>query len=746
MDDTLHTMDAPEAPEAVGMSRDKLEEMFTRRLRSAVSARAGSGIESEWEEDQDQYDGIDELNPSQSGSQSKASPNMGARARRGGARSRVFLNITKPKILSATARVSEMALPTDDRPWEFDCTPVPEIDAAIESGSQEEVTLGDGTRVPAEVAAKALKDKARKKAERAQDYVDDWFVEGRVYAQIRRAIRDAARIGTGIIKGPVPVVRTDRRWSVGPDGVTQLSVVERLAPTSTCVSCWDLFPDPSVTDDLQAGAYLFEREYATSRTLREFAKTPGYDADTLVEILREGPLKISQYDERQERRTRPLESEDYEVYHYWGDLDPEDLINSGLSVRGVLEPAQEGDPEALETRRMQLERLATLTSVSIVATMINGRLVRVAPNPLETGAFPFDVVRWEAVEGRLWGSSATRSVRTPQRMLNASARAMMENVGMAKGPQVVAMRELIEPADQTDAINGRKLWWFKPNADVKDVRAAFAVFNIEPIQPYLRDIINFSLEMADQLSNLPMLLQGMQGQATQTVGGMAMLEANATSPLKAHAKLLDDDLFTPHLTRYYDWLMQDPEVPEDAKGDLRVQPRAASVLVYRDFLANFLPQLLPFVKDPAFKLDPEKYVAELLRNNRFSPERVQLSPEQVQAMQEQAANAQPPEDPRITSANISATVKAKTMEAEIADRTQERQFKAEQADLNRQVQVYVTEMQKEIQAMEFAGQREMSFDQLKAMLAAKSMDIKTKRELFAAERQFAVNEGEGRGL
>ena len=38
------------------------------------------------------------------------------------------------------------------------------------------------------------------------------------------------------------------------------------------------------------------------------------------------------------------------------------------------------------------------------------------------------------------------------------------------------------------------------------------------------------------------------------------------------------------------------------------------------FLANFLPQLLPFVKDPAFKLDPEKYVAELLRNNRFSPE------------------------------------------------------------------------------------------------------------------------------
>lgn len=741
-------MDQEQAPvqtEAIGLTRDTLEAMLARRLRSAVSARAASGIEEEWEEDQDQYEGIDELNPAGAGETSKSNPEARSRAARAG-KSRVFLNITKPKVSSATARVTEMALPTDDRPWEFDPTPVPELDQAIEQDRQDMVTLGDGSQVPAADAARALVEKARKKAGRAQEFVDDWLTEGRVYAEIRRAIRDAGRVGTGVLKGPVPVVRQDRRWQTGPDGVTQLSIVERIAPTSSSVSCWDLFPDPSVTDNLHAGAYVWEREYSTAKGLREMAKMPGYDAEAIAAILQEGPIKVDQLDDRPERRTRPLESEDYEVFRYWGDLDPKDVITSGLSIKGVLEEADETDPEQLERRRLQLETLATLTTVPIVATLINGRLVHVAPNPLETGEFPFDLVRWETVEGRIWGRSATRSLRTPQRMLNASTRAMMENAGMAKGPQVVAMRELIEPADKTDAINGRKLWWFKPNADVKDVRAAFAVFNVEPIQPFLRDIINFSLEMADQLSNLPMLLQGMQGQATQTVGGMAMLEANATSPLKAHAKLLDDDLFTPHLSRYYDWLMQDPNVPEEAKGDLRIKPRAASVLVYRDFLANFLPQLLPFVKDPAFKLDPAKYIEELLRSNRFSPDRVQLSQEQTQAMEEQAANAQPPEDPRITAANINREAKMAVVQAEIADKAQDRQFKAEQADLDRAIEKYVTELEVQIQAMEFAGQREMSFDQLKAMLAAKSMDIKTKRELFAAERQFAVTSGEGRGL
>ena len=52
----------------------------------------------------------------------------------------------------------------------------------------------------------------------------------------------------------------------------------------------------------------------------------------------------------------------------------------------------------------------------------------------------------------------------------------------------------------------------------------------------------------------------------------------------------------------------------------------------------------------------------------------------------------------------------------------------------------------QIQAMEFAGQKDITFEQLRAMLATKAMELKNKRELFAAERQFAETDGGGRGL
>lgn len=731
--------------------RAALETMLQRRLKASIDARRSSGIESIWQEDQDQYDGYDPLNPAEGPAQptSKAQPlNSASTQRRGnGPRSRVFLNITKPKTDTSCARVSEMALPTDDRPWEYQPTPVPEIEDAIERQDERPIQLADGETATAAQVAATLQAKARDKAQRMQDHVDDWFVEGSVYSEMRKVLRDAARIGTGVLKGPVPVSRKDRRWRM-QDGMAVLEVVERIAPTSVCKSAWDIFPDPSVTDNLHTGAWVWERDAMTARMVRGLAQLPGYDADELAEVLKEGPLGIGEYEDRFQRQRNGVSnrahSETFEVWHYWGDIDAETLIAGNFVVPGVLDAMDEDDDESKLNRAEQTLRALQLVTVPVMVSLINGRIVRVVANPLESGDFPFDVLPWEPVDGQIWGRGVPRKMGVAQRMLNAATRALLENAGMAAGPQIVAMRDYIEPADQSANITGRKLWWFTPKDDVRDVRAAFAVHTIEPVQQQLQAIIDFSLAMADQLSNLPLLMQGAQGQAPDTVGGMAMLQANATSPLKAIAKLADDLLFIPHLTRYYDWGMQDPLVPEEAKGDMRVKARAASALVYRDFLAGFLPQLLPFVKDPAFRLDPEKFIAELLRANRFNPEQVKLTSDQIKQLEEQQASAPP--DPRLAAAQITAEQRQAAQEMVLADKQAERQFKAEQADRDRQFDAYVADVEFQIQAMEFAGQKEITFDQLKAMLATKAMDIRNKREMFAAERQFAEGPGGGRGL
>lgn len=738
--DTAFQDSAERADEERARQRAALQDLVASRLRRAVEARLMSGIEDIWQEDDDQYNGV-ELDDTPANEPPKAvSGGMRATAAAVARRSRIYVNITKPKTDVGVARVQELLVPHDDKPWEIGPTPVPELDEAVALNDQRMLTMRDGQQKPAADVARALLVKAEESATKMSDQIEDWFVEGRVYAQLRRVIHDAGRIGSGVIKGPVPTMRKDRKWNVLAEAV---EITERLAPTSKAISAWDFFPDPACGEDIHEGGYCCERDYLTARSVRELAKLPDADAAAIAQILKEGPRTGGRYDDRYRREKRgqvaTFDSDTFETFYYYGDIPPETLIAGGWKVVGLLDAEQPEDAAA------QIDQALQLTTVPVLVTVINDRIVRITMNPLETGEFPYDIFVWEPVEGQPWGRGIPRKMAPAQKMLNAATRAMLENAGMTAGPQIVIDKERIEPANGRYEIVGRKLWYWKPGTEVKDVRFAFQSVEIRSVQAELQAIITFALEMADQLTNLPLLMQGDMGAAPDTVGGMAMLEANAVSPLKVIAKAFDDRLVIPHLSRYYAWGMQDPSVPTEAKGDCQVRARGASALVLRDVYASILPQLLPFVKDPDFRLDPEKYIEQLLRSNKLDPKLLQLTKEQAE-QRAQAMAESPPVAPQVEAARVRQETMREQDQRAAERQERELAWKTEQAELDRIFEKYVKELEFDIQAMEFAGQKEISFEQLRAMLASKALDVKTKRELFAAERQFAVTEGEGRGL
>lgn len=741
-------IDAQTAAEAEARERQRMElqDMIAGRLRMAIDARRSSGIEDMWLEDQDQYDSIDN-ETDQPNNVPKSWAGKGAQPETRQQRSKVYFNITKPKTDSSTSRVQEMLLPHDDKPWEIGPTPVPELQAAVDGKDTRTLKLADGTEAPAADVAKALMVEAETKAEAMSEQVDDWFVEGRVYAEARRVIADAGRIGTGVLKGPVPVIREDRKWVIGPDGMSSVQVIERMAPTSRRISAWDLFPDPSCGENLHDGAYVIERDYLTARSLRKLAKLPDYDQEAIAEILKEGPMRgrSARHDDRYQRE-RPgqyqtSDSETFEVFYYYGDIEPHRLVSGGWTIVGLVDADAQQEPGKLAE---QIDAALQLTSVPVVVTVVNERVVRVSLNPQETGEWPFDVFVWEPVDGQIWGRGIPRKMRPAQLTLNAAARSMLENAGLSAGPQIVIDRERIQPANGVYEIKGRKLWYWTPGEEVKDVRFAFQSVTIPSAQKELQQIIQFAVEMADQLTNLPLLLQGDMGSAPNTVGGMAMLESNATSPLRAIAQRFDDQIVVPHLSRYYSWGMQDPQVPASAKGDMQIRARGASALVLRDLYAQILPQLMPFVSDPRFKMDPEKYIEELLRSNKLSPTRLQMSPEQAQAAAEQAA--QTPPDPRVQAAQIAAEAKAADRDANVALKREALQAEMAENAEERALRHYIADIEFQIQSMEFAGQKDITFEQLKAMLAAKAIDARTKKDLARAEYEHAATIGDGRGI
>lgn len=731
------------AREARDRQRSKIHQTFTDFLKSATDARLMSGIEEEWQLAEDLFAGIE---PGQADAQPQAlkKPANG--------KSRVVVNITASKTNVATSQIIRRVLPGDMKPWAVAPTPVPEFDEAMNAGGEQTVAIGDGTQVPAKDAAKAIGVLLRQKAERMTSQIEDWLRDTAVYrgksayAELRRMIKDGGRVGTGVIKGPFPTIKEDRRWSK-KGNVIALERGQKLVPRLKAISVRNCYPDPSCGDDIHAGSFFIERDYLTPRQVRDLSQQPGYEPEELATVLAQGPQHWSIYDDRykdeRQGQVRVYDRNTYETFYLYADLALADVLSAGFQIPALTmaPPGLDGE-DAAQAIAKQIEAAMQLASIPVMATMINGRIVKVVLNPSEKGGFPYRFFRWEPVEGRPYGKGVPIQIATPQLMLTSAVRAMLENAGQSAGPQVVYADGVVQPVDGVHATTRNKHWTFTPSEQMDDVRKAFGLFVIPSVQEQLFNIVKAAQEWADQLANIPLLMQGITGATPDTLGGMEMLEANAASPLLDIAKEYDEVL-APLISDFYDWAMQDPEVSDDAKGDFQCKAIGSTVLVHRDRKALALQQVVgPMAADPGYGLSKERVGEQIVKSLEIEPESVQLTEEE----KTKAAEQPPPVDPRVEASRIKAESDAAREASRRESEEQERRFRAEQAEMDRIYDKAIADINLQIQAMESAQGNNLKLEQIRATLAEAAMNLRTKRELFAAEHQFAITDGDGRGL
>lgn len=602
-------------PESGEPQRDLRAEFVVTLLskrREAIAGRAGSGIEEEWTEDEEHYQGIDDANRAyQNANQlfrSRKAAIIGTQPKeKGPARSVVFLNITRPYTDAASARVADMLLPTDDRAWEIKPTPLPRLTPGQLTKLAQALGLGD----PAAAQAQLLEQQAIAKdaAERMQSAIEDPLVESNWHGEVRQVIEDAARIGSGVLKGPFPISRTARMTRKDPvTQMTEFVKVDEIKPGSKRIDTWNFFPDPACGENIHNGSYTWERDFTGKRQIKEMLLDPSYDRAELLAVLREGPARTREGTEAVYRAS----DDEFEMWIFYGHATRDHLLRMGVEL-------EEGDEDRVPT----------------MAVMINDRLVKVVLSPQEGGEFPYDVLAWQRRPGMPWGMGISRQIRTVQRILNGSVRAMMDNSGLSAAPQVV-IGNGVTPADGDFTLRPGKVWRAEANADVSDVRAAFNAFVVPSVQNELMNIINFALKMAEDTTGMPAMLQGIRGDAPNTLGGMQMQNNNATSVLRRLAKRFDDYMTRPHIQRYFDWMMSYSD-DESIKGDFEIDVRASSALVERDAQQQFLLQMVGLARDPAYDIDPAKLFAELCKGQRLDPKNFQLSEEQkAQRQQSQA--------------------------------------------------------------------------------------------------------------
>ena len=699
-----------------------------------IRSRGSYGVDKRWIEDEDQYNGKDNI--AKAASQMMTSVEQGYPVTTQMAkphRSTVFIGMTRQKTNAAEARLADILLPTDDRNWGIQPTPDPQLmgmskDNKAAMDQQGQPVMGeDGQPARVRDVVKAVLEMANKKAEAMQTEIEDQLVECNYNGELRKMIHDAAVLGTGVVKGPIVTNRTRKAWQPITDStgqtVHQVEIVQEISPASFRVDPRNVWPDPGCGESVHNGKGIYEREQITAKQIRDLAKQPGFLKAQLRKVLEEGPKQSATLRELTDEDQRDMTRLTYEMWTYWGEVDHDDLESAGVGV---------GEKDELRT-------------ISACVVMINNTVVKAFMNPLEGGDIPYDFYVWEKVAGTIWGYGIPYLMRSQQKVLNAAWRQMMDNAGVSSGPQIVIKPGAIQPADKQWQLSARKIWY--ATDDIDDVRKAFSTFEFNSHQAELAGIIKMATELADAETGVPTIMQGEKGAAPDTVGGMQMLMNSANVVLRRLVKQFDDMVTKPHIRRYYDYNMMYNE-DEEIKGDFTIDARGSSALVVRDIQNQSFLNLLAAGANPIYGmyLDTQKLFEKALQAQHIDPAEVfkpEEEIEQIKEAQKQAAAQGPAPDPAMAVAQVRAQAEMQKVQLQNQGDLQELQVRQQIAAQEADLQIMQLQMTREIEMLKLSNSQNISLESIKAKLADTAMKERSRKELFAAERDLALKTGSG---
>lgn len=646
-------------------------------------------------------------------------------------KSTLFINQTRPKTNAMEARLSDMLFPTDDRNWGIGPTPVPELTVKAErtakAFAQASMAAVKNPQNPNLAAASLAAQReaalveqemevARSRASAMQEEIDDHLRECNYSIHARDVIRDACKLGTGVMKGPITDGSSRRSWQKVQAQAAPGSPAPQKAdyaltyepddrPVYWRVDPWNYFPDmdASTHDESQSD---YERHLFNKKQMRALARKRGFSKDAIRRLLDMGPSKaLPQYltDLRAiTGQTSTVVTDRYQVWEYHGPLEVHqiELLAEHL--------------DRTEDLKDLPDQIDPLDEVQVVVWFCQGEPLKFGLHHLDSGDSIYSVFNLERDDSSIFGFGIPYVMRDPQKSLAASWRTIMDNMGLSSGPQIVINDEVIEPADGDWTMRPRKVWRRKSNAPT-DMRP-FEVFEIASHLTELMEVVEVSRKNIDEETALPMLAQGEQGaQVTKTFQGMAILMNSVNVVFRRIVKNWDDGITTPSITRLYDWLMQfSPK--DDIKGDYKVDARGTSVLLVREMQSqNIMLFLNNYVGHPLMgkfmKKDGLPGLRKLSQTLNLPADELIKSDTEIEQDEAAAANKPPPPNPEMEKLVVQANI------AKDSDQT-----KRDVAYINRETQLMI-----------WAAKGNMTLDQLRTELQIAYDDRQSKERIFASE-------------
>jgi len=492
----------------------------------------------------------------------------------------IFTGITSVKCRAAAGWIRDTMLGTGiERPWAIRPTPVPDLPVEVNElivqqamkPIGEALSMGQNVDMQQSIqlvsalrdqAMAAIREEAAKRADRMADKMEDQLVEGGFIEAMDGFIDDITTFPTAILKGPVVRKKPVLKW--GPGG--QPDVSDQIVLEWERVSPFNFYPCPTM-EDVQKGD-LIEKHRLSRLDLQHLKGVEGYDSGAIDKVLTDFNKGLSSwlYDTSMQAQAEGKATiawasnpdELIDALQFWGTVQGQLLLDWGMDKKQIPDPTREYHVEAW---------------------LIGPYVIKAVLNYDPLCRKPYYTASYEKIPGTIWGNSVADLVRDPQVVANATARALVNNMGLASGPQVGIKTDRLAPGEQITQLKPWRIWQMISDPMAGSTDKAIEFFQPDSHANELMQVFEKWSALADEYSGIPRYLTGdTTGGAGRTASGLSMLISNAGKSIKQVIGNIDIGVFKPMLERLYYFNMRYGDDPE-LKGDVQIVARGASAII-----------------------------------------------------------------------------------------------------------------------------------------------------------------------
>jgi hypothetical protein len=494
--------------------------------------------------------------------------------------SEVYAGTIAAKCRGASSLLRDVYL-SPDRPWGINPPVDPEIPPEIvghvsqlvgveaqtnaKAGQPTDINaIRDRTLTLMEAARQAAKKRAKAQAMVAEDKVDELLTDGKFYKALAEFLVDLPLFPFACIKGPVVRIVPSVVWTKGKAVVQQKPRLfwQRVSP-------FDLWWTPGVADI--EDAEVVERTRVTRADLNDLLDLPGYNQDEIRAVLDEyGRGGLTENWDTTDAERAVLESRENPVMNrsglitcleYHGNVQGRMLLDYGMDKKQI--------PDEMRDYMVQ-------------AWLIGQHVIKVQFSPSPRKRHPYFITSFEKVPGTPVGNGIPDLLSDVQDVTNATLRALVNNLSIASGPQVVINTDRLAPDEDGEDMYPWKRWRVTSDPMASNTQPPISFFQPQSNSQSLLETFQKFSDIADELSAIPKYMSGnSSGGAGRTASGLAMLMGNASKILQTVAANIDRDIFDPLLSNLFDMIML-TDTSGMLTGEESIKVMGVSVAIQRE--------------------------------------------------------------------------------------------------------------------------------------------------------------------